>query len=285
MSVQEEINRINNAVSNAYTSVSDKGGTVPASPNVANLAAAINTIPQPTVNDATLTIQKNGTTVATFTANDADDVTANIVVPTDTADLTNGAGFITRITSANITTALGYTPANNATLTSHTGNTSNPHSVTKSQVGLGKVDNKSSATIRGEITSANVTSALGYTPVNVTQSTMTDSDGNTWNTRVWDSGKKECWASFRISEAVNTAYMNMYFAPATHQWHYPTNFFSTYPNLQVTAYRYKANAVSVFCSNGADNTVTPNIYIGSVSSLSSSYTYYHIYAQTNSVNT
>lgn len=34
----------------------------------------------------------------------------------------------------------------------------------KSDVGLGNVDNKSSATIRGEITSSNVTTALGFTP-------------------------------------------------------------------------------------------------------------------------
>ncbi|MBO4393935.1 MAG: hypothetical protein J5800_06290 [Spirochaetales bacterium] len=52
------------------------------------------------------------------------------------------------------------------TARNHIASTSNPHSVTKSQVGLGNVENKSSATIRGELTSANVTSALGYTPVN-----------------------------------------------------------------------------------------------------------------------
>ncbi len=52
------------------------------------------------------------------------------------------------------------------TARNHIANTSNPHSVTKSQVGLGNVENKSSATIRGELTSANVTGALGYTPVN-----------------------------------------------------------------------------------------------------------------------
>lgn len=49
----------------------------------------------PTVNNATLTIQKNSTTVKTFTANASTDVTCNITVPTDTNDLTNGAGFIT----------------------------------------------------------------------------------------------------------------------------------------------------------------------------------------------
>jgi hypothetical protein len=49
----------------------------------------------PTVNDGTLTIQRNGTAVATFSANQSSAATANITVPTDTSDLTNGAGFIT----------------------------------------------------------------------------------------------------------------------------------------------------------------------------------------------
>lgn len=38
--------------------------------------------------------------------------------------------------------------------------------LTSSDVGLGNVENKSSATIRGELTSSNVTTALGYTPYN-----------------------------------------------------------------------------------------------------------------------
>lgn len=67
-----------------------------------------------------------------------------------------------------LSSAKSYTDAQvstvNNTLTSHTGNTSNPHSVTKAQVGLGNVENKSSATIRGELTKTNVTNALGYTP-------------------------------------------------------------------------------------------------------------------------
>ena len=70
----------------------------------------------PTVNNATLTIQKNGTTVNTFTANSNSNVTANITVPTKTSDLTNDDGFITGITSGDVTTALGYTPVNPSTL-------------------------------------------------------------------------------------------------------------------------------------------------------------------------
>lgn len=51
----------------------------------------------PTVNDATLTIQKNGTSVGTFTANASSNVTANITVPTKTSDITNDSGFISNV--------------------------------------------------------------------------------------------------------------------------------------------------------------------------------------------
>lgn len=49
----------------------------------------------PTVHDGTLTIQKNGTTVKTFSANQSDAVTANITVPTKVSELTNDSGFTT----------------------------------------------------------------------------------------------------------------------------------------------------------------------------------------------
>lgn len=47
----------------------------------------------PTVNNATLTIQKNGTNVATFTANASSNVTANITVPTTVAELTDSENY------------------------------------------------------------------------------------------------------------------------------------------------------------------------------------------------
>lgn len=105
------------------------------------------------------------------------------------------------LTKGNVTTALGYTPPTqdtntwrgiqnnltsdatdqslsaaqgkvlNTNLTRHTGNKTNPHGVTKSQIGLGNVENKSSATIRSEITDANVETALGFTPANQTDMT------------------------------------------------------------------------------------------------------------------
>ena len=49
----------------------------------------------PTVNNATLTIQKNGTNVQTFTANQSTNATANITVPTKVSELTNDSGYKT----------------------------------------------------------------------------------------------------------------------------------------------------------------------------------------------
>lgn len=49
----------------------------------------------PTVNDATITIQKNGITVESFTLNQSNNETINITVPTQTSDITNDSGFIT----------------------------------------------------------------------------------------------------------------------------------------------------------------------------------------------
>lgn len=55
----------------------------------------------------------------------------------------------------------------------YNGSASKTVNITKSSIGLGNVENKSSATIRGEITSSNVTTALGYTPLNKAGDTMT----------------------------------------------------------------------------------------------------------------
>ena len=46
-------------------------------------------------NNGTLTIQKNGTTVATFSANQSTNETANITVPVKVSELTNDSGFTT----------------------------------------------------------------------------------------------------------------------------------------------------------------------------------------------
>ena len=75
-------------------------------------AADVNALPAstviPTVNDATLTIQKNGTTVTTFTANSAQNATADISVPTKVSDLTNDLNFVEETNLADVAFSGAY---------------------------------------------------------------------------------------------------------------------------------------------------------------------------------
>lgn len=66
----------------------------------------------PTVNNGTLTIQKNGTKVQTFTANQSSNVTANITVPTKTSDLTKVFQAYFSSTTYSGTAILGYGATN-----------------------------------------------------------------------------------------------------------------------------------------------------------------------------
>ncbi len=60
------------------------------------------------VNDATLTIQKNGTAVATFTANSSTDQTANLLIPVNVSDLGDASSYYTKTQAdAAIATAVG----------------------------------------------------------------------------------------------------------------------------------------------------------------------------------
>lgn len=63
----------------ATISITDKNGTT--------TATVYDGTPGTVPNDGTLTIQKNGTTVQTFTANQSSNATANITVPTQFSDL------------------------------------------------------------------------------------------------------------------------------------------------------------------------------------------------------
>ena len=74
----------------------------------------------PTVNDAVLTIQKNGVDVQTFTANASSNVTCNITVPTKTSDLTNDSNFVDTSNSA---VASGITSAKVTSYDTHIADT------------------------------------------------------------------------------------------------------------------------------------------------------------------
>jgi hypothetical protein len=60
------------------------------------------------VNNAALTIQKNGTSVAIFTANSSTDQTANLIIPTNVSDLEDASSYYTKTQAdAAIATAVG----------------------------------------------------------------------------------------------------------------------------------------------------------------------------------
>ena len=77
------------ALSGLSSRVSTIEGEIPAEASASNQLAdkAYVSSVLPTVNNATLTIQKNGTDVQTFTANASTNVTANITVPTQASDI------------------------------------------------------------------------------------------------------------------------------------------------------------------------------------------------------
>ena len=77
----------------------------------------------PTVHNATLTIQKNGTSAGTFTANASANRTINITVPTKTSELTNDSNYATTAqVNARVATAQGTDNANDVMVVNSSGN-------------------------------------------------------------------------------------------------------------------------------------------------------------------
>lgn len=84
MSIASELQNYADGLDDAWDAAEDMGATIPHDRNMVNLDDAIRTIPVSSPNDGVLTIQQNGTTLGTFTADQATNTTVNITASTTT---------------------------------------------------------------------------------------------------------------------------------------------------------------------------------------------------------
>ena len=115
----------------------------------------------PTVNNGMLTIQKNGKTVQTFTANQSSSVTANITVPTKVGQLENDSGFIT--SDGSVKSVIDYNNTKNRIKIGYSGDGLSGDSI-KYIAGYTTGDSESAARIK-DINKDALKSWLGYATV------------------------------------------------------------------------------------------------------------------------
>lgn len=82
------------ATINDIPDISGKQDKLTAGSNITISGNTISATVPAAANNGTLTIQRNGTNVATFGANQSTNATANIIVPTKTSQLTNDSNFV-----------------------------------------------------------------------------------------------------------------------------------------------------------------------------------------------
>ena len=178
-------------------------------------------------NDATLTIQKNGESVGTFTANAIDNQTINITVPTTTSQLDNNSGYITLADVQQLIDAL-----NNR---------------------IDSLENEINV-INGGTWPSTPEDTVDGGPC-PGQHTVTDVEGNTYNT-VWIG--EQCWMKENLRTrryADNTPISLGTTASTTDAYRY-------YPNndsANVATYGYLYNWVALMHGAGASNAIPSNV--------------------------
>lgn len=163
----------------------------------------------------------------------------------------------------------------------------------KSDVGLGSVENKSSATIRGELTKANVTAALGYTPPttnswrgiqnNLTSDSTTDSlaaaQGKALNTAI--STKADLLPIRSFSESSGTVgYIKLFTLTPT------TAYCGSSYEFAIINRDYGVCYATVYLTSGNDRYVTTTFkYHGNNSSIGGNLKAFEYKDTTNKVTT
>ena len=154
-----------------------------------HISAYGNAVTIPTVNNATLTIQKNGTTVNTFTANASSNVTANISVPTTAGSNTTGISVSDHSTSSIYGVQSSTTTASKVTLGTALSVTGVSGSTTASKVTVGShsTDYGVKAAGSGSFTSGAFSGGSGSFSATVTDHVLSFSHSHTAATHGADS--------------------------------------------------------------------------------------------------
>jgi hypothetical protein len=118
-------------------------GTAPVSASTTSGATTISMAPA--------TASVNGYMTSTYAAK-LDGIAAGATNVTNTNQLTNGAGYITGITSANVTTALGFTPYNATNPSGYITASSNTSGIHTGAVSTGSACSTGALTVTGAIT-------------------------------------------------------------------------------------------------------------------------------------
>lgn len=199
----------------------------------------------PTVNNGTLTIQKNGSNVASFTANSSSNVTANITVPTKTSDLNNDSGYITGYVNTTYTFTQNATDGHKIALAGSDGKNTEitiPDNDTKYSAGTG-------LTLNGTTFNVNT----GYTSSGRNYAVKADTNGNLYvyvpwvdNDTTYSGSQNGLFKTFIVGDSIHTSLLKSWEInmSSTSDGALTKLFGSVYDNDYLKTYMYYPNSTA-----------------------------------------
>lgn len=191
-------------------------------------------------------------------------------VPTDTNDLTNGAGFITGITSGDVTTALGFTPYDSSNPSGYTSNTGTVTSVNNVSPVSGNV------TLSIPTATSNLTNDSGFiTSSDLPTNHVTTDTAQTISGRKTFTGEKAIY--FKQSTSTDKLGFTLYntgsselgafeYRPNTINSSALLNINCSYANSTYVGFRYWGTAVNIIApkASAGDYYIPVNITNGTL---------------------